>query len=84
MSIFLSFIFCFSFCNKATILLDLKICLYLKKNLFLDSLVSCRTEEKKGSSGFDDRVLSTFLIEMDGISNDVEVCCIKLSSKIGL
>lgn len=41
---------------------------------FLDSLVSCRTEEQKGSSGFDDRVLSTFLVEMDGISNDTEVC----------
>ncbi|CAI6352363.1 unnamed protein product [Macrosiphum euphorbiae] len=38
----------------------------------IDSLVSCRSEEKKGSSGFDDRVLSTFLVEMDGITNDTE------------
>lgn len=43
----------------------------------LDSLVSCRTEGKKGSSGFDDRVLSTFLVEMDGITNDTEVCLFK-------
>lgn len=49
---------------------------YIKmiKCIFLDSLVSCRTEDNKASSsGFDDRVLSTFLIEMDGISNDTEV-----------
>lgn len=46
----------------------------LKKVFFLDSLVSCRTEDKKASSGFDDRVLSTFLVEMDGITNDVNVC----------
>ncbi|VVC42527.1 Hypothetical protein CINCED_3A007094 [Cinara cedri] len=38
----------------------------------LDSLVSCRTEEKTNSSGCEDRVLSTFLVEMDGISNDTE------------
>ncbi|XP_025416333.1 spermatogenesis-associated protein 5-like protein 1 isoform X2 [Sipha flava] len=38
----------------------------------IDSLVSCRSEDKKGSSGFDDRVLSTFLVEMDGITNDTE------------
>lgn len=48
---------------------------YIKiiKFIFLDSLVSCRTEDNKASSGFDNRVLSTFLIEMDGISNDTEV-----------
>ncbi|XP_060843517.1 ATPase family gene 2 protein homolog B-like [Rhopalosiphum padi] len=38
----------------------------------IDSLVSCRSEGNKGSSGFDDRVLSTFLVEMDGITNDTE------------
>lgn len=37
----------------------------------IDSLVSCRTEEKNNSSGSDDRVLSTFLIEMDGINNNI-------------
>lgn len=47
----------------------------------LDSLISCRTEEKKGSSGFEDRVLSTFLVEMDGVTNDTEVCIFKLPKK---
>ncbi|XP_050436887.1 ribosome biogenesis protein SPATA5L1-like [Adelges cooleyi] len=37
----------------------------------IDALVSCRTENKE-SAGFEDRVLSTFLIEMDGINNSNE------------
>ncbi|XP_050537464.1 ribosome biogenesis protein SPATA5L1-like isoform X1 [Daktulosphaira vitifoliae] len=38
----------------------------------IDALVSCRTEHKE-SAGFEDRVLSTFLVEMDGISNNNEL-----------